>query len=201
MIFSVGCENKKSSALKNGQTALESHEYVKAQKYLSEALEQDSKNETARAMYMQAIKMPEAEYYKEKGLYNKGIESLESIVNLNNGSQKIKVESASLKNELEKSQSEFEEASNIRKENAKDISSQGQYKLEQDAIKENQKQEAIKEEEEQKTQEEENNQQNNQSGNTQDGTSQENTGDVIQTPSNQQSQPGQVHQPQQQPQV
>ena len=39
---------------------------------------------------MQAIKMPEAEYYKEKGLYNKGIESLESIVNLNNGSQKIK---------------------------------------------------------------------------------------------------------------
>ena len=88
-----------------------------------------------------------------------------------------------------------------RKENAKDISSQGQYKLEQDAIKENQKQEAIKEEEEQKTQEEENNQQNNQSGNTQDGTIQENTGDVIQMPSNQQSQPGQVHQPQQQPQV
>ena len=44
MIFSVGCENKKSSALNNGQTALESHEYVKAQKYLSEALEQDSKN-------------------------------------------------------------------------------------------------------------------------------------------------------------
>ena len=90
---------------------------------------------------------------------------------------------------------------NLMKENAKDISSQGQYKLEQDAIKENQKQEAIKEEEEQKTQEEENNQQNNQSGNTQDGTIQENTGDVIQMPSNQQSQPGQVHQPQQQPQV
>ena len=61
--------------------------------------------------------------------------------------------------------------------------------------------EQIKEEEEQKTQEEENNQQNNQSGNTQDGTIQENTGDVIQMPSNQQSQPGQVHQPQQQPQV
>ena len=55
MIFSVGCENKKSSALKNGQTALESHEYVKAQKYLSEALEQDSKNETARAMYMLSL--------------------------------------------------------------------------------------------------------------------------------------------------
>ena len=65
----------------------------------------------------------------------------------------------------------------------------------------NQKQEEKKEEEEQKTQEEENNQQNNQSGNTQDGTIQENTGDVIQMPSNQQSQPGQVHQPQQQPQV
>ena len=132
MIFSVGCENKKSSALKNGQTALESHEYVKAQKYLSEALEQDSKNETARAMYMQAIKMPEAEYYKEKGLYNKGIESLESIVNLNNGSQKIKVESASLKNELEKSQSEFEEASNIRKENSKEAAKKGVEKSEEE---------------------------------------------------------------------
>ena len=62
---------------------------------------------------------------------------------------------------------EYKKAQEERKENAKDASSQGQYKLEQDAIKENQKQEAIKEEEEQKTQEEENNQQNNQSGNTQ----------------------------------
>ncbi len=103
--------------------------------------------------------------------------------------------------ELIKLNEEYKKAQEERKENAKDASSQGQYKLEQDAIKENQKQEAIKEEEEQATQEEENNQQNNQSGNTQDGTSQENTGDVIQTPSNQQSQPGQVHQPQQQPQV
>ena len=105
------------------------------------------------------------------------------------------------KKKLIKLNEEYKKAQEERKENAKDISSQGQYKLEQDAIKENQKQEAIKEEEEQKTQEEENNQQNNQSGNTQDGTIQENTGDVIQMPSNQQSQPGQVHQPQQQPQV
>ena len=82
MIFSVGCNNSESSAFKNGQTALENHEYDKAQKYLSEVLEQDSKNESARAMYMQAIKMPEAEYYKDKGLYNKGIQCLESIVNL-----------------------------------------------------------------------------------------------------------------------
>ncbi len=132
MIFSVGCNNSESSAFKNGQTALENHEYDKAQKYLSEVLEQDSKNESARAMYMQAIKMPEAEYYKDKGLYNKGIQCLESIVNLNNGSQKIKVESASLKNELEKSQSEFQEAANIRKENAKEAAKKGVEKSEEE---------------------------------------------------------------------
>ena len=83
-------------------------------------------------MYIQAIKMPKAEYYKEKGLYNKSLNNLDGLVNLNNGSQKIKVESASLKNELEKSQSEFEEASNIRKANAKEATKKGVEKSEEE---------------------------------------------------------------------
>ena len=50
MIFAVGCNNKESTAFKEGQTALENHEYDKAKKYLSDVLEQDSKNESARCM-------------------------------------------------------------------------------------------------------------------------------------------------------
>ena len=100
MIFAVGCNNKESTAFKEGQTALENHEYDKAKKYLSDVLEQDSKNESARCMYIQATKMSKAEYYKNKGLYDKSLDNLDGLVNLENGSQKIKVESQELKKEV-----------------------------------------------------------------------------------------------------
>ena len=85
MIFAVGCNNKESTAFKEGQTALENHEYDKAKKYLSDVLEQDSKNESARCMYIQATKMSKAEYYKNKGLYDKSLDNLDGLVNLENG--------------------------------------------------------------------------------------------------------------------
>lgn len=196
-IFFTGCSPSKEDTLINeGKLALEKHDYTKAQDLLSQVLTMDSTDENARSMYIQAVKMKDAAEYEEKRNYEKSIECLEVIENLKGGSSQIKSEASQKKKELIKLNEEYKKAQEERKENAKDVSGQGKYKLEQDAIKENQKQEAIKEEEEQKTQEEENNQQNNQSGNTQDGTIQENTGDIIQTPSNQQSQPGQVHQPQ-----
>ena len=196
-IFFTGCSPSKEDTLINeGKLALEKHDYTKAQDLLSQVLTIDSTDENARSMYIQAVKMKDSAEYEEKRNYDKSIECLEVIENLKGGSSQIKSEASQKKKELIKLNEEYKKAQEERKENAKDISGQGKYKLEQDAIKENQKQEAIKEEEEQKTQEEENNQQNNQSGNTQDGTIQENTGDIIQTPSNQQSQPGQVHQPQ-----
>ena len=196
-IFFTGCSPSKEDTLINeGKLALEKHDYTKAQDLLSQVLTIDSTDENARSMYIQAVKMKDAAEYEEKKNYDKSIECLEVIENLKGGSSQIKSEASQKKKELIKLNEEYKKAQEERKENAKDVSGQGKYKLEQDAIKENQKQEAIKEEEEQKTQEEENNQQNNQSGNTQDGTIQENTGDITQTPSNQQSQPGQVHQPQ-----
>ena len=196
-IFFTGCSPSKEDTLINeGKLALEKHDYTKAQDLLSQVLTIDSTDENARSMYIQAVKMKDSAEYEEKRNYDKSIECLEVIENLKGGSSQIKSEASQKKKELIKLNEEYKKAQEERKENAKDVSCQGKYKLEQDAIKENQKQEAIKEEEEQKTQEEENNQQNNQSGNTQDGTIQENTGDIIQTPSNQQSQPGQVHQPQ-----
>lgn len=196
-IFFTGCSASKEDTLINeGKLALEKHDYTKAQDLLSQVLTIDSTDENARSMYIQAVKMKDSAEYEEKRNYEKSIECLEVIENLKGGSSQIKSEASQKKKELIKLNEEYKKAQEERKENAKDVSGQGKYKLEQDAIKENQKQEAIKEEEEQKTQEEENNQQNNQSGNTQDGTIQENTGDITQTPSNQQSQPGQVHQPQ-----
>ena len=196
-IFFTGCSPSKEDTLINeGKLALEKHDYTKAQDLLSQVLTIDSTDENARSMYIQAVKMKDSAEYEEKRNYEKSIECLEVIENLKGGSSQIKSEASQKKKELIKLNEEYKKAQEERKENAKDVSGQGKYKLEQDAIKENQKQEAIKEEKEQKTQEEENNQQNNQSGNTQDGTIQENTGDIIQTPSNQQSQPGQVHQPQ-----
>ena len=177
-ILFTGCSaSKKDELLNEGKLALERHEYTKAQELLSQALTADSTNENARSMYIQAVKMKDAAEYEEKKNYDKAIACLEAIENLKGGSSDIKNEASKKKKELIKLNEEYKKAQEERKENA------------------------IKEEEEQATQEEENNQQNNQSGNTQDGTSQENTGDVIQMPSNQQSQPGQVHQPQQQPQV
>lgn len=132
MIFAVGCNNKESTAFKEGQTALENHEYDKAKKYLSDVLEQDSKNESARCMYIQATKMSKAEYYKNKGLYNKSLDNLDGLVNLENGSQKIKVESQELKKEVEKLKSEEEEASNIRKANVKEVAKKAVEKSEEE---------------------------------------------------------------------
>ena len=183
-IFFTGCSAFKEDELLNeGKLALEKHEYTKAQDLLSQVLTADSTNENARSMYMQAVKMNDAAEYEEKQNYDKAIECLNVIENLKGGSSKRRKE---------------------RKENAKDVSSKGQYKLEQDALKENQKQEALKEKEEQKAQEEENNQQDNKLENTQGDSSQENTGEVIQTPSNNQSQSSntnQTHQPQQESQI
>ena len=170
-IFFTGCSPSKEDTLINeGKLALEKHDYTKAQDLLSQVLTMDSTDENARNMYIQAVKMKDAAEYEEKKNYDKSIECLEVIENLKGGSSQIKSEASQKKKELIKLNEEYKKVQEERKENAKDVSGQGKYKLEQDAIKENQKQEAIKEEEEQKTQEEENNQQNNQSGNTQDGT-------------------------------
>lgn len=195
-IFFTGCSASKEDTLINeGKLALEQHEYTKAQDLLSQVLTADSDNENARSMYIQAVKMKASAEYEEKKNYDKAIECLEVIENLKSGSSQIKSEASEKKKELTKLNEEYKKAQEERKENAKDVSGQVKYKLEQDALKENQKQEIAKEKEEQENQEENNqqdNQQNNQSGNTQNDDTQENTDVITQTPSN-----GQVQQNQQ----
>lgn len=213
----TGCSAPKENELLNeGKLALEKHEYAKAEDLLSQVLTADSTNENARSMYIQAVKMKDAAEYEENKNYDKAIECLEAIEKLKSGSSEIKSEASKKKKELIKLNEEYKKAQEERKENAKDISGQGKYKLEQDAIKENQKQEAQQEAEQEKEEEkEENNQENsgqennnqensNQSGNTQgnggQNNNENNTGTTTQTPGTQPSQPNQSDQVQQETQ-
>lgn len=118
-IFLVGCDKKDTKLLDSGKKALESYDFDKAKSDLSAFLEAEPNNQTARNMYKQASKMSKATYYKETGNYNKALENVESIVNIDGGSQVIKTDAKNLKKELQNLQSRKEEEKNIRKENAK----------------------------------------------------------------------------------
>lgn len=186
-IFITGCSASKQDELINkGKLALEKHDYTEAKDILSQALTSDNTNENARNMYIQAVKMKNAAEYEEKKNYDKAIQCLEIVENLKGGSSEIKNEASQKKKELIKLNEEYKKAQEERKENAKNVSSQGKYKLEQDALKENIKQEIKKEKEEQKNKEE-----NDQLKNPQNDSNKENSGETIQTPSNQQDQQNQ----------
>lgn len=149
-----GCSKlSKDSSLMRGQEKLESYQYDEALTLLSQVLDADPENESARAMYMQARKMQSAEKYEKNHDYEKAIKELDSIVNINNGSKKIKRESVNKKAELEKLQQTAEKEALERKENAKKVSKEDMNKLESEIIYNNKKNEEIKKEEEKKEEE------------------------------------------------
>lgn len=76
-----GCSKlSKDSSLMRGQEKLESYQYDEALTLLSQVLDADPENESARAMYMQARKMQSAEKYEKNHDYEKAIKELDSIV-------------------------------------------------------------------------------------------------------------------------
>ncbi|UPA28941.1 tetratricopeptide repeat protein [Terrisporobacter glycolicus] len=144
-----------NNSLIKGQEKLESHEYDEALTLLSQVLNEDSQNESARAMYMQARKMQSAQNYEKNHDYEKAIKELDSIVNINAGSKKIKRESINKKAELEKLKERAEKEALERKENAKKASEKDINKLESDMIYNNQiKEEELKQENEESNNEE-----------------------------------------------
>lgn len=146
-ILLTGCSNKdENSLVEQGRNALEKHEYSEAREFLSQALEADSADENARAMYMQAMRMENANEYKEQGNYKKAIEELESIEKIKGGSSTIKSEASSLKKELEKLNEQYQKDQEERKEKAKLTSNKDKYKVERDALNSNKKEEPKKEE-------------------------------------------------------
>ncbi|MPM82254.1 hypothetical protein SDC9_129315 [bioreactor metagenome] len=136
-----------STSLIKGQEKLESHKYDEALTLLAQVLNEDSENESARAMYMQARKMQSAQNYEKKHDYKKAIEELNHIVNINEGSKQIKRESINKKAELEKLQETTEKEALERKSNAKKASKKDINKLESEIIYNNKKKEEEKEKE------------------------------------------------------
>ena len=192
MLF-TGCSKvKEDSLLEKGKLALERHEYINAKDILSQVLTDDSSNEDARSMYIQAVKMTDANMYESQKRYDKAIECLDAIEKLNGGSIEIKREASKKKRELKKLNEEYEKDKATRKENAKDASSKGTYKLEQDAIKANQKEQEKQEDQNKEESTEQNNNQNSTVENNQSENKQENNnlnnGVTNETPSIQQSQ-------------
>ena len=124
-IFTTGCNKlSESEDFVQGQEKLESHQYNEALTLLSQVLNEDPDNSSARSMYMQARKMQSAQEYENNQNYIKAIRELETIVNINDGSKQIKREAINKKAELEKLQDQKEQEAIRRKENAKKVSKQ-----------------------------------------------------------------------------
>lgn len=124
-IFTTGCNKlSESEEFVQGQEKLESHQYNEALTLLSQVLNEDPDNSSARSMYMQARKMQSAQEYENNQDYIRAIRELETIVNINDGSKQIKREAINKKAELEKLQKQKEEEATRRKENAKKVSKQ-----------------------------------------------------------------------------
>ncbi|WP_235629350.1 hypothetical protein [Clostridioides difficile] len=137
-IFLVGCSfNKKDeiNLVEQGKTYLEKHNYKKAMESLSSALEEDSTNENARAMYMQAMRMSNMTEFEELKNYEGAIKELKLIEKIKNGSSVIKEEATKKKEELTKLEKEQNEAEEQRKKKAKDTAGEDRYRVESDARK------------------------------------------------------------------
>ena len=173
-IFMIGCTSKteESSLVEEGKIALEDHKYSDAMKLLSNALDEDSSDEHARSMYMQAMRMINVDSYKSKTNYKKAIEELEAIGKIKNGSQVIKSEASNELKEIKKLYDSQKEAERKRKEDAKTAASKDAYKASQQLTK---YEESLREEEKKKQEEEEqlnNNQNTENNENTNEGDNQ-----------------------------
>lgn len=170
-IFMIGCTSKteESSLVEEGKIALEAHKYSDAMKLLSNALDEDSSDEYARSMYMQAMRMINVDSYKSKTNYKKAIEELEAIGKIKNGSQVIKSEASNELKEIKKLYDSQKEAERKRKEDAKTAASKDAYKASQQLTK---YEESLREEEEKKKQEEEEQLNNNQNTENSENTNQ-----------------------------
>ena len=174
----TGCSSEEVRDLvSEGRTALEKHEYTQARKLLSEALQVDSGNDDARGMYIQAYRMESALKYVKQENYKKAIEDLKVAEKAKGGSSVIKDEASNKRAELEQKQKDYEIAQEERRENAKLTSSHDVDKMEEAALKEQQKQleEQKKQEEEEKLKQEQ--EQNNQQ--TQDSQTEQNQNGTI----------------------
>jgi len=150
-ILLSGCSStEENNLVEDGKIALEKHDYEKAKEILSEALEVDSTDEHARAMYMQAVRTENALEHEKQKNYKKAINELESIEEIKNGSGTIKSEASQKKKEIVKLNEEYEKEQAQRKEQARIESSKDRYRIEQQALRAYEEDLAKKEEQKKK---------------------------------------------------
>ncbi len=141
LIFSSGCSTKKAQEVqKDGKAYLEEYNYKKAKEVLSEELGINSSDENVRSMYKQATVMDIVLRYENQKKYKKAISELETIEKIKNGSSVIKSEVEQKKEDLILLNEKYESDQEKRKKNAKIVSNKDGYRIEQEAIKEQEKQ-------------------------------------------------------------
>ena len=134
----TACKSNEGSELFNdGQVALEKHEYKTAMQKFSDVLEGDSENKVARDMYGQAMRMLRVEEYEKDEEYEKALKEIEKILQLKNGSSKIKKEAEQKKAELEKLVENLNAEREERKQNAKEAAKNNKSQVESDALNSN----------------------------------------------------------------
>lgn len=145
--LTIGCNRaSQNTYFIKAQNKLENNDYDEALNLLSQVLDENPENESARAMYMQAMKMKSAQIYEKNNDYEKAIKELEYIVNIDNGSKKIKRQSINKKAELEKLQEKYDMEVLQRKENAKKAAKEYINNTESKIIYENNKKQEDKKE-------------------------------------------------------
>lgn len=141
LIFSSGCSTQKAGDLqKDGKAYLEEYNYKKAKQALSEELGINSSDENVRAMYKQAVAMDIVLGYENQKKYKKAISELETIEKIKNGSSVIESEVEQKKKDLILLNDKYESDQENRKKNAKIVSNKDGYRIEQQAIKEQERQ-------------------------------------------------------------
>lgn len=159
-ILTTGCGlGKDSQTVEQGKEALESHKYEEAINLFTTALDENSSDEHARAMYKQARGLLNVDKYEKEGNLEKAIKELKTIEEVKGGSSIIKSEATSKRKELESLNEEQNKAEIQRKEEAKDAASKDKYRLEKEALEAQRKEEEKKKEEEEALKQEQENQQ------------------------------------------
>ena len=162
MICSIiisGCSKEVEGLNKQqAKEELENHNYETALDLLSDVIDDDPKDNEARAMYTQARKMLNADKYEKKGYYEKAIIELEAVVKISEGSQVIKKTAENKRQELEKLKEEEEKVALQLKANAKESSKKDNQKADAQILYEQSKEveeeeSEVEEEEEVKTEE------------------------------------------------
>ena len=140
LMFIVGCSKEEEIdpdvvRLEEAQVLLEELEYDAAKEIFSELLLKDEENEKARAMYMQAYRVQNAQNYEEAQNYERAIKELEIVEGIKHGSNEIKDLAKDKKKELEKLQESYLEDAAWRKESAKEIARAEISRVEKGATK------------------------------------------------------------------